>query len=87
MNSAGSSAFATSTIDPTTLRSYDGLLYFYRISLTTLCSLLQEERELFPKDENGKFIYSDVHFMETWKVKHSFIPSLLSVLLIAQYGV
>jgi diketogulonate reductase-like aldo/keto reductase len=27
-----------------------------------------EERELFPKDTDGKFIYSDVDYLETWKV-------------------
>ena len=25
---------------------------------------------MFPKDDNGKFIYSDVHFMEAWKVSN-----------------
>lgn len=24
---------------------------------------------MFPKDDNGKFIYSDVHFLEAWKVR------------------
>lgn len=28
----------------------------------------KEDRELFPKDANGKFIYSDVDYVDTWKV-------------------
>lgn len=27
----------------------------------------QENTEIFPKDENGKFIYSDIDYLETWK--------------------
>ncbi|CAH1783617.1 unnamed protein product [Owenia fusiformis] len=34
-----------------------------------------EERESFPKDENGKFIYSDVHFLETWKAMEECVDS------------
>ncbi|ODN06177.1 Aldo-keto reductase family 1 member B10 [Orchesella cincta] len=26
-----------------------------------------EDRELFPKDDNGKFLYSDADFVDTWK--------------------
>ena len=29
--------------------------------------LLQDRGELFTKDENGKFYYSDVDYLETWK--------------------
>lgn len=27
----------------------------------------QENTETFPKDENGKFIFSDVDYLETWR--------------------
>lgn len=27
----------------------------------------KEDGELFPKDENGKFLYSDIDYLETWK--------------------
>ena len=29
---------------------------------------IQEDAGDFPKTEEGKFIFSDVHFMDTWKV-------------------
>ena len=29
----------------------------------------QDGEELFPKDENEKWIYSDVDYLETWKVR------------------
>jgi len=34
-----------------------------------------EEREMFPKDDNGKFIYSDVHFLEAWKAMEDLVDA------------
>lgn len=38
-----------------------------RAKTNTFQSYLQENTELFPKDAEGKFIYSDVDYIETWK--------------------
>lgn len=34
---------------------------------STTSWFLQENTETFPKDADGKFIYSDVDYLETWK--------------------
>lgn len=40
----------------------------YLLSIHIFALSLQEEREVFPKDENGKFIFSEVDFLDAWKV-------------------
>lgn len=32
------------------------------------CCSVQEGGDMFPRNENGDFIFSDVDFLETWEV-------------------
>ena len=38
---------------------------------SNVTNILQEGGEFHPKDENGKVLFSDVDFIDTWKVSAS----------------
>lgn len=44
----------------------------------TVCDLIQEDGELFPVDANGKTLFSDVDYVDTWKAMEALVKKGLT---------